>query len=37
MGQFMGENPTERLAVGGCLQTLAKKSHKILLYLRGDE
>ena len=37
MGQFMGENPTERLAFGGCLQTLAKKSHKILLYLRGDE
>ena len=23
MGQFMGENPTERLAFGGCLQTLA--------------
>ena len=23
MGHFMGENPTERLAVGGCLQTLA--------------
>ena len=23
MGQFMGENPTERLEFGGCLQTLA--------------
>ena len=23
MGQFMGENPTERLTFGGCLQTLA--------------
>ena len=35
MGQFMGENPTERLAFGGCLQTLAKKIPQDTFVLAG--
>ena len=37
-GTIYGREPENLFSVcGGCLQTLAKKSHKLLLYLRGDE